>query len=118
MEIKAHARFIRMAPRKVRLVTNLVRRLSVDSALVQLRFLPKAATLPVRKVIESARANATHNAKLDPTRLWIKSITANGGPTLKRWRPRAFGRAASIRKRTTHITVVLTDEPVKKANSQ
>ncbi|MDP3985642.1 MAG: 50S ribosomal protein L22, partial [bacterium] len=76
---------------------------------------PKAAAEPVRKVIESAVANAVHNAKLTRESLYVQTITADGGPTLKRWRPRAFGRAAPIRKRTTHIMVVVSDvEPVKK----
>lgn len=114
MEITAHARYIHMTPRKVRLVTNLVKRLPVEIAIAQLRFLPKAAAVPVRKVIESAAANAVHNAKIDRKLLYIQSITADGGPTLKRWQPRAFGRAAPIRKRMTHITVVLTDQPIVK----
>lgn len=113
MEIKAHARFVRMAPRKVRLITNLVKGQLVDIALSELRFIPKAAAMPVLKVIASARANAVHNGKLDPKNLWIKTITTDGGPTMKRFRPRAFGRAAPIRKRTSHITVILTDEPKK-----
>lgn len=112
MEITAYARYIRITPRKVRLVTNLVKRLPVNVAISQLKFLPKAAAVPVRKVIESAVANAVHNAKLDPKSLYIQSITADGGPTLKRWQPRAFGRASPIRKRMTHIKVVLTDQPV------
>lgn len=113
MQVKAHARYIRMAPRKVRLVTNLVKRLPVDVAIAQLKVLPKAAARPVRKLIESAVANALHNNKLDRDKLFIHSITADGGPTLKRWRPRAFGRAATIRKRSTHISVVISDEPIE-----
>lgn len=113
MQVKAHARYIRMAPRKVRLVTNLVKRLPVNVAIAQLKVLPKAAARPVRKVIESAVANAIHNNKLDQSKLFIYSITADGGPVLKRWRPRAFGRAATIRKRSTHISVIISDEPVE-----
>lgn len=109
MEIKAYARFIRIAPRKVRLVTNLVKGKPAVLAVRQLQFLNKAAALPVRKLIQSAIANATHNAKLESAALIIKSITADGGPILKRIAPRARGSAAPIRKRTTHISVVLTD---------
>ncbi|MBI4280692.1 50S ribosomal protein L22 [Candidatus Uhrbacteria bacterium] len=118
MEVKAYARFIHMAPRKVRLVTNLVKGMPVEAALRDLRFVQKFAALPVRKVIESAVANATHNAKLDRKTLSIQTITADAGPTIKRWRPRAFGRAAPIRKRMTHITVVLTDQPIKKKGNR
>lgn len=96
-----------MAPRKVRLVVDLVRGLPVAEALQRLAFLQKDASLPVRKLIESAIANAEHNFKLDRSTLVVKSIAADGGATLKRWRPRAHGRAAPIRKRTTHITLVL-----------
>lgn len=115
MDVKAYARHIHMAPRKIRLVTNLVAGLKVDRAITLLQFLPKIAAVPVRKVIESAVANAVHNAKLDRATLSIRSICADGGPTLKRSRPRAFGRSAPIRKRTTHISVVVTDEPVSLA---
>ncbi|MBI4133326.1 50S ribosomal protein L22, partial [Candidatus Uhrbacteria bacterium] len=75
MDVLAHARFIRMAPRKVRLVTNLVKGLRATVAITQLKFLQKEAARPVRKVIESARANAVHNHKLDASQLWIRSIT-------------------------------------------
>jgi large subunit ribosomal protein L22 len=111
MEAKAYVRFLRMAPRKVRLVTELVKGLPVGVALAQLAVLPKAAARPVRKVIESAVANAVHNNQLDREKLFVQSITADGGPVLKRFRPRAFGKAATIRKRTTHISVVVSDIP-------
>lgn len=114
MEVQAHARYIHIAPRKVRLVTNLVKGLPASVAIAELSFLPKGAARPVRKLIESAVANAVHNFKLNREALYVQKITADGGPTLKRWRARAFGRAAPIRKRTTHISVVLTDEPIKK----
>ncbi len=110
MEVKAYARFIRIAPRKVRLVTNLVKGKPALLAVRQLQFLNKLAAVPVRKLIQSAIANATHNAKLASETLIIKSITADGGPTLKRMTQRARGTGAPIRKRTTHIAVVLTDQ--------
>lgn len=109
MEVRAHLRYLRIAPRKVRLVVNLVRGMPVDQAVDQLTVLPKRAALPVLKLVKSAVANAEHNFKLDPKQLRIKSIVANEGPKLKRWQPRAFGRAAEILKRMTHVTIVLED---------
>jgi large subunit ribosomal protein L22 len=109
MEVKAKARFIRMAPRKVRLVANLVRGMDLSAAVAQLRFVKKAAARPVLKLIQSAGANAENNFKLNPGTLFIKTITVDGGPTLHRWRARAFGRAAAIRKRMSHITVILEE---------
>jgi large subunit ribosomal protein L22 len=109
MEVHAIARFVRMSPRKVRLVTGMIRGLKLDVARTQLAFLPKAASLPVLKVLNSAAANAVNNFKLDESTLIIKTATADQGPALKRWRARAMGRAAPIKKRTSHITIVLTD---------
>lgn len=109
MEVKAYARHIRMSPRKVRLVADLVRGLDVGAALSQLKFYRKAAARPVMKLINSAVANAEHNFKLSSDALFIKKITVDGGPVLKRWRARAFGRAADIKKRTAHISVVLDE---------
>ena len=111
MEVQAHLRNLRMSPRKVRLVIDLVRGKSVNVAVTQLSFLQKEAARPVLKLLQSAMANASHNHQLDASGLRIKAITANSGPTLKRFRPRAHGSAAPIRKRTTHLTLVLTDEP-------
>lgn len=99
-----------MAPRKVRLVIDLIRGKAVDQAVTELTFLRKDAALPVLKLLKSAMANAEHNFKLDTSTLRVKSVTADGGATLKRFRPRAHGSAAPIRKRTTHINLVLTDE--------
>jgi large subunit ribosomal protein L22 len=111
MEVIAKARYLRIAPRKVRLVVGFVRGMDVAPALAQLKFMSKAAALPVAKLIRSAVANAEHNFKLDVERLYIKKITADNGPVLKRWRARAFGRAASIRKRLTHVSVTLDERP-------
>lgn len=110
MDIKAHARFIRMAPRKVRLVANTIKGLPVSAARVRLSFLPKAAVTPVQKLLASAIANAEHNFSLKQEALFVKSITVDGGPTLKRFHPRAFGRTAPILKRTSHISILLSDE--------
>jgi len=107
MEVKAKARYIRMSPKKVRLVVDVIRGMKVDEALHQLRFINKAAAEPVRKLVESAIANAINNNNLDRSDLFIKRITADGGPVIHRWRPRAFGRAAPIRKRMSHIMVTL-----------
>lgn len=96
-----------MSPRKVRLVVNTIRGLSVAAAETRLNFLPKLAAQPVLKLLNSAVANAEHNFKLEKKDLYVKFIVADGGPTLKRFRPRAFGRAAPIRKRTTHISLIL-----------
>jgi large subunit ribosomal protein L22 len=98
-----------MSPRKVRLVVNAVRGMKATAAETRLSFMSKGAALPVLKLLQSAMANAEHNFKLDRHDLTIAKITADGGPMLKRWRARAFGRAAPIRKRTTHITLILTD---------
>jgi large subunit ribosomal protein L22 len=98
-----------MSSRKVRLVADLVAGMDVDEADAQLGHLRKAATVPVRKLLKSAIANAEHNAKLDRRNLFVRQILVNQGPTLKRFRPRAFGRAAPIRKRSSHITVVLEE---------
>jgi len=104
-----------MAPRKVRLVVDAVRGLSAREAETRLVFMNKAAARPVRKLLQSAMANAEHNFHLSKDSLKIKSITVDGGPTLKRSRPRAFGRAAPIRKRTAHVNIVLTDEAAKES---
>jgi large subunit ribosomal protein L22 len=99
-----------MSPRKVRLVIDTIRGKSVPDAVTRLTFLRKDAALPVLKLLKSAMANAEHNFNLEPAKLRVKSVTADGGPTIKRFRPRAHGSAAPIRKRTTHIMLVLSDE--------
>lgn len=116
MEVKAHLRNLRIAPRKVRLVVNAVRGLSVVQAENQLRFMNKASALPVLKLLQSAAANAEHNNKLRREQLWIHSITVGDGLTLHRWQPRAMGRAVPIRKRASHVMVVLVDKAPAKKN--
>ncbi len=108
----ATARYVRISPRKVQVVIDLVRGKKVGEALSILEYTPKAAAEPVKKLIKSAMANAENNLDMNVESLYIAEIFANQGPTLKRYRPRAQGRAARIRKRTSHISVIL-DEMVK-----
>jgi large subunit ribosomal protein L22 len=110
MEAKAVARYIRISPQKARLVADVVRGLEVDKAITTLRFMPKKGAQILRKVIESAVANASQSQEIDVDTLYVKTIFIDGGPTLKRIRPRAMGRASRILKRTSHITVVLDEQ--------
>ena len=103
----AQAKYIRMTPMKCRRVVDLVRGMPVDSALDILRFDVHAASEPVAKVLASAVANAEHNKHLNRRDLFVAQAYVDEGPTLKRFRPRAQGRAYRIRKRTSHITVVV-----------
>ena len=113
-EIKAIARYIRMSPHKVRRVLDQIRGRSYREALIILEFMPYRACDPVLKVLRSAVANAEHNAGLDPAELKISQAFADQGPVLKRFQPRAQGRAYQIRKPTCHITVtVAVGEPTK-----
>jgi large subunit ribosomal protein L22 len=113
----AKARFVRVSPRKARRVIDLVRGKSVSDALDILRWAPQAASEPVAKVIASAAANAQNNNGLDPATLVVATVHADEGPTAKRIRPRAQGRAFRIRKRTSHITVVVESRPAKDQRS-
>jgi large subunit ribosomal protein L22 len=108
----ASARFVRITPMKARRVVDMVRGLPVDDALALLRFAPQAASETVYKVLESAVANAETTEDLDRADLVVSSCQVDEGPTMKRWRPRAQGRATRILKRTSHITLVVT--PVAK----
>lgn len=110
MKVRAHAKHIRQSPYKVRRVLDLVRGLPVEDARHVLAFTDRRAADPVRKVLDSAVANAEHNFALDADELVVAEAFADEGPTLKRWRPRARGRATRIRKRTSHITIVVTEE--------
>lgn len=110
MEAKAVARNIRIASRKVRLVVDLIRGKQVGEALAILKHTSKAASPVVEKLLKSAIANAEHNFELDPNSLVVGKIFVDQGPTLKRFRPRAMGRASRIHKRTSHITVVLNEK--------
>ena len=110
METKAVARYIRMSPQKVRLVVDTIRGKKVVEAMATLEHTQKAAARIVRKVLKSAMANAEHNLKSDQAEdFLVAQAFVDGGPMLKRFRPRAMGRAAKIWKRTSHITIVLRD---------
>lgn len=122
MEITAKARFIRQSPRKVRLVADAIRGLGVLEAKARLSLMKQIAAHPVLKLLKSAQANAEHNFKMVVDNLLVKTITVDGGPVLKRWTPKAFGRANQIRHRTSHITIVLSEKSekieVKKENKK
>lgn len=99
-----------MSARKVRLVADMIRGMNAQSAITRLRTLAKASKVPLEKIIASALANADHNFRLDTATLFIKTITVDEASALKRWRARAYGRAAPIRKHACHITVVLDEQ--------
>jgi large subunit ribosomal protein L22 len=107
----ARARYVRLTPMKARRVIDLIRGRNAQEALAVLQFAPQAASGPVSKVLASAVANAENNLGLDPETLWVSSAYVDEGPTLKRFRPRAQGRAYRIRKRTSHITVEVESRP-------
>ncbi|MBO2536411.1 50S ribosomal protein L22 [Rummeliibacillus suwonensis] len=109
-EAKAIARTVRIAPRKVRLVVDLIRGKQVGEAVAILRHTPRTASPVVEKVLKSAVANAEHNYDLDVNNLVISEVFVDEGPTLKRFRPRAQGRASAINKRTSHITIVVSEK--------
>lgn len=109
-QAKAIAKSVRIAPRKVRLVVDLIRGKDVGQAISILRHTQRGASPIVEKVLNSAIANAEHNYELDPENLIVSEVYVGEGATLKRFRPRAQGRASSINKRTSHITVVVTEK--------
>lgn len=109
MRVKAQAKYIRMSPSKVRLVLDQVRGMPAADALVLLQFSERRASESVFKVVKSAIANASENYGFDAEELVVTECFADEGPTLKRWRPRARGRATAIQKRTSHITIVVSD---------
>lgn len=114
MEVKAKLNRLRMSPRKVRLVIDVIRGQDIEQAKQQLLFLSKEAAKPVLKLLNSAVANAENNFKLDKNNLFIKKIIANEGPTLKRYQPRAYGRATEIRKRSSRLEIILAEKKVTK----
>ena len=103
-----------MAPRKVRLIVNLIKKMPVSEAEAQLKFQSKRAAGPVLKLLKSSVASAVNNFNLSPENLFIFNIFADQGPTLKRFRPRAFGRAGEIQKKTSHITLILEEKIMPK----
>ena len=114
---RAIARHVRVSPMKARRVVNLVRGLPAREALTVLQFAPQSASEPVYKVLASAIANAENNERLDPDSLLVAEAYVDEGPTLKRFRPRAQGRAYRIRKRTSHITIVVESVPASQARA-
>ena len=110
-QARATAKFVRVSPRKARLVADLVRGKSVQEARAILAFATRDAAVPVRKVLESAAANADHNHGMRSDELVLAHVTVDPGPTIKRFRPRAQGRATPILKRTSHITIGLAEAP-------
>ena len=105
----ATARYVRISARKVKIVIDMIRGKKVGEALSILEFTPKSASEPVAKLLKSATANAENNLEMDTSKLFVAEVYANQGPTLKRLRPRAQGRANRIRKRTSHIGIVLDE---------
>jgi large subunit ribosomal protein L22 len=108
--VRASSRYVRVAPRKARLVADQVRGLQIDRARALLQFSPRAAAQDIGKLIESAAANAENNHDLIADEMRVAEITVDEGPTLRRFRPRALGRATPIHKRTSHIAVALSPE--------
>lgn len=113
MEAKAIARYVRISPRKVRVVVDLVRGKRVDEALAILRHTPKRAAEVVGKVIKSAAANAEHNLDMAKDNLYVAEAYVDQGPTLKRFHPRQRGQAFPILKRSSHVTVVVREKEVR-----
>ncbi|WP_058300199.1 50S ribosomal protein L22 [Gorillibacterium timonense] len=110
MQATANAKFIRIAPRKAQLVVDLIRGKEVGEAIAILRNTPRAASPILEKLLNSAIANAEHNYSLDPNKLVVSQVYVNQGPTMKRFRERAMGRASRINKRTSHITLVVSEK--------
>ena len=110
MQAKAVARTVRIAPRKARLVVDLIRGKQVGEAIAILKLTPRAASPIVEKLLNSAIANAEHNYNMDINNLLVSEVYVDEGPTMKRFRPRAQGRASQINKRTSHITIVVSEK--------
>ena len=112
MEARAKARYIRVTPRKARRVVDLIRGMPADEAQATLKFAPQSASDPVGKVLDSAIANAAHQSHVDASSLVVSRAWVDEGPTLKRFRPRAQHRSYRIEKKTSHITIIVTDRDV------
>ncbi|HEY5052727.1 MAG TPA: 50S ribosomal protein L22 [Solirubrobacterales bacterium] len=110
MVVRASARYVRIAPRKVRLIADQVRGMQIEKARALLQFSPRGAAEDIHKLINSAASNAENNHNLIADEMRVAEITVDEGPTLKRFRPRALGRATPIHKRTSHIAVALSPE--------
>ncbi len=110
MEARAEVKFLRIAPRKVQIVCDLIRGQDAQTAMAILMATPKAASEPLAKLLKSACANAENNFSMDPEKLYVSKVYAAPGPILKRMQPRAQGRAYRINKRTSHITLVVSEK--------
>ena len=110
MEAKAHVKYLRMSPRKVKIVIDLIRGKNVDEALAILQYTPKAASPVVYKLLSSAVANAVNNQEMDRSTLYVAEVYANPGPTLKRYVARSRGSASPMLRRTSHISVILDEK--------
>jgi len=110
MEVRAVSKYVRISPQKVRKVVGDIKGKPVESGLQKLKFMPQTAANILEKIIRSAVANADQNADIDIDLLVIRNITADQGPTLKRWKARARGRGTRVLKRTSHITVILAEK--------
>ena len=109
MEARAIAKYLRISPRKTRLCADLIRGKRVEEAVNILSHTPKGGAKMIFKVVQSALANARQDRSIDVDTLYVKTVYVNQGPTLKRWQPKPMGRAGRIRKRTCHVTVVLSE---------
>lgn len=109
MEARTRAKYVRTAPRKIRLIGDMIRGKDVEEATNLLRFTPKRAARLVEKVLKTAVANAENSGNMDTDNLFVSTVYVDQGPTLKRWRARAMGRAVMIRRKTSHLTIVLKE---------
>lgn len=110
MQIKAQSKYLKISAKKMRLVTRIIKGKDVLQALSYLKFVPRKASPFIFKTLSSALANAEHNFNLNRNNLFVKEIFVNEGATLKRWRPRAFGRATPIQKKSAHLTIILEEK--------
>ncbi len=109
MKVRAELKYLRIAPRKTRLVAELIKRKKIEEAQAILGFAVKRGAKPVLKLLNSAIASAKNNFQLDPSNLYIHTITVDEGPKFKRWRPRSRGMAYPIQKKTSHVTIILDE---------
>ncbi|WZL72629.1 50S ribosomal protein L22 [Clostridiaceae bacterium 35-E11] len=109
MEARAIAKYVRISPRKLKPIVDMIKGMNVNEALATLDFTPRAGAPVLAKVIKSAKANAENNHEMNPDQLYIAEVYANQGPTMKRWRAASMGRGVKILKRTSHVGVVLKE---------
>src|SRR5512137_1968940 len=109
MEISAKMRMIRISPRKVRLIGDLIKKKNINDASGMLTYMPQKASVILKKLLDSAIANAKQKKYVDIDNLYVKNVMVDGGPTMKRFLPRAMGRATRVRKRISHITLILDE---------